>query len=129
MSLADAASLRELDRQHHLHPFTVHDDLHAQGTHLIKSGDGVYVTDIEGRRLLDGLAGLWCVNVGYGRREIADAVHKQMLELAFYPSFFNNTTEPAIRLAARLAQIAPPRLTIPVMRLRTYGTYSRSTPA
>lgn len=111
MSSAPATELRELDRRHHLHPFTVHEDLHAMGTHLIVRGEGIHVIDAEGRRLLDGLAGLWCVNVGYGRREIADAVHKQMLELAFYPSFFNNTTEPAIRLAARLAQLAPPRLT------------------
>lgn len=80
------------------------------GTHIIVSGDGVYVQDVQGRKLLDGLAGLWCVNVGYGRKEIVDAVATQLRDLAFYPSFFNSTTEGAIRLAERLAKLAPPRL-------------------
>jgi putrescine aminotransferase len=68
------------------------------------------VVDEEGRELLDGLAGLWCTNVGYGRQEILDAVAEQMRAVAFYPSFFNTTTEPTIRLAARLAELAPARL-------------------
>jgi putrescine aminotransferase len=68
------------------------------------------VTDAAGRRLLDGLAGLWCVNVGYGRAEIADAVREQMLRLPYYCSFLNSTTEPAIRLADALASRAPGRL-------------------
>jgi putrescine aminotransferase len=59
---------------------------------------------------LDALAGLWCVNVGYGREEIADAVAAQMRDVAYYPSFFNTTTEPAIRLAAKLAEHAPAHL-------------------
>lgn len=84
--------------------------MHAQGTHVIVSGSGVFVQDATGRQLLDGLAGLWCVNVGYGREEIVDAVATQMRQVAFYPSFFNTTTEPAIRLAERLASLAPERL-------------------
>ena len=84
--------------------------MHAQGTHVIVSGSGVFLQDAQGRQLLDGLAGLWCVNVGYGRAEITDAVAAQMRQLAYYPSFFNSTTEPAIRLAARLASLAPPRV-------------------
>jgi len=68
------------------------------------------VVDENGRELIDALAGLWCVNVGHGRKEIADAVHRQMSAVAFYPSFFNTTTEPAILLAGRLAEVAPPRL-------------------
>jgi putrescine aminotransferase len=102
--------LQQLDQRYHLHPFTNHDDMHAQGTHVIVSGSGVFVQDATGRQLLDGLAGLWCVNVGYGRDEIVDAVTAQMRQLAFYPSFFNSTTEPAIRLAERLAELAPERL-------------------
>ena len=102
--------LQQLDQRFHLHPFTNHDDMHAAGTHVIVSGSGVFVQDAEGRRLLDGLAGLWCVNVGYGRTEIIDAVAAQMRQVAFYPSFFNTTTEPAIRLAERLARLAPARL-------------------
>ncbi len=102
--------LQQLDQRFHLHPFTDHDAMHAQGTHVIVSGSGVFVQDAHGRRLLDGLAGLWCVNVGYGRTEIIEAVSAQMRQVAFYPSFFNTTTEPAIRLAERLATLAPPRV-------------------
>jgi putrescine aminotransferase len=107
---SSATSLHEIDRRYHVHPFTDHEHMHAAGTHIIVSGSGVYVSDIEGRRLLDGLAGLWCVNVGYGREEIIEAVTAQMRRLAFYPSFFNSTTEPAIRLAERLAKLAPANL-------------------
>ena len=84
--------------------------MHGPGTHLIKSGDGCFLIDQDDRRLLDGLAGLWCVNVGYNCRPIVDAVHKQMIELPYYPSFFNSTTEAPILVAEFLAQKAPARL-------------------
>lgn len=103
--------LRQRDQSYHLHPFTNHREMHdGHGTHVVVSGAGCFVEDEHGRRLLDGLAGLWCTNVGYGRREIADAVHAQMLSMAYYPSFFNTTTQPAIALAERLAQLSPRRL-------------------
>jgi putrescine aminotransferase len=101
------AALRRADAAHFLHPFTDHNDMHRDGTHVVVSASGSHVVDETGRRLLDGLAGLWCVNVGYGRREIADAVHRQIMDLSFYPSFFNSTTEPTIRLAERIASYAP----------------------
>ncbi len=110
MSRFDLASLRKLDQAHHLHPFTDHRAMHAVGTHVIRSARGSTVVDEDGRELIDGLAGLWCVNVGYGREEIVQAVAEQMRAVAFYPSFFNTTTEPTIRLAARLAALAPPKL-------------------
>jgi putrescine aminotransferase len=100
-------TLRRIDAAHHLHPFTDHADLHRQGTRLIRSASRCTVVDESGRELIDALAGLWCVNVGYGRREIADAVHRQMTAVAYYPSFFNTTTEPTILLAGKLAQLAP----------------------
>jgi len=103
-------TLQKADQAFHLHPFTHHPEMHAQGTHVIVSGDGCFLTDATGRRLLDGLAGLWCVNVGYGRREIVEAVHQQMERLSYYCSFFNTSNEPAIRLAERLARLAPSRL-------------------
>ena len=102
--------LQQLDQRFHIHPFTSQNELEAHGTHVIVSGSGVFVQDAQGRQLLDGLAGLWCVNVGYGRTEIIEAVAAQMRQVAFYPSFFNSTTEPAIRLAERLARLAPPRI-------------------
>ena len=110
MDATQLAALRRLDTEHLLHPFTDHGDLRRQGTHVIPSARGCYVTDETGRELLDGLAGLWCVNVGYGRQEIADAVHRQMTSVAFYPSFFNTTTEPTIRLADKIAARAPTNL-------------------
>jgi putrescine aminotransferase len=110
MPAFDLESLRRLDRAHHLHPFTDHRAMHGAGTHVIRSAKGCTVVDEQGRELLDGLAGLWCTNVGYGREEILQAVSEQMRAVAFYPSFFNTTTEPAIRLAARLAELAPGRL-------------------
>jgi len=100
-------TLRRIDRAHHLHPFTDHADLQRLGTRIIRSASGCTVIDEHDRPLLDALAGLWCVNVGYGRREIADAVHRQMTAVAYYPSFFNTTTEPTILLAGKLAQLAP----------------------
>ena len=100
-------TLRRIDQAHHLHPFTDHGDLHRQGTRIIRSASGCTVIDENDRPLIDALAGLWCVNVGYGRREIADAVYKQMTAVAYYPSFFNTTTEPTILLAGKLAQLAP----------------------
>jgi putrescine aminotransferase len=103
----DLAGLRRLDAAHHLHPFTDHVALHKQGTHVIRSARGCTLVDEAGRELLDALAGLWCVNIGYGRDEIRAAVDAQMRRVAFYPSFFNTSTEPTIRLAARLAELVP----------------------
>ena len=102
------APLQSLDLAHHLHPFTDQTAMAAEGgSQIIVSGRGCYVTDQNGRQLLDGLSGLWCVNVGYGRQEIVDAVADQMQQLPYYCSFFNSTTEPAIRLAARITELAP----------------------
>jgi len=102
------AELQALDAAHYLHPFTDHQALAAKGVRVITHGEGIYVWDSEGQRLLDAMSGLWCVNVGYGRRELADAAHAQMLKLPYYNSFFQTTHEPAVRLAARLAELAPP---------------------
>jgi putrescine aminotransferase len=110
MARFDLPALRRLDQAHHLHPFTDQRAMHASGTHVIRSAKGCTLIDEEGRELLDGLAGLWCTNVGYGREEILQAVSEQMRAVAFYPSFFNTTTEPTIRLSARLAELAPGRL-------------------
>jgi putrescine aminotransferase len=103
----DLTTLRRLDAAHHLHPFTDHVAMHKAGTHVIRSAKGSTLVDETGREILDGLAGLWCVNIGYGRDEIREAVNAQMREVAFYPSFFNTSTEPTIRLAARLAELVP----------------------
>ena len=98
-----------LDRQHYLHPFTDYKQIAARGTRVITRAEGVYIYDAEGRQLLDGMSGLWCVNVGYGRKELAEVAARQMHELPYYNSFFQCTTPPAIELATKLAELTPPQ--------------------
>jgi putrescine aminotransferase len=96
-----------LDRQHHLHPFTDFKSLSEEGTRIITHADGVYIHDSQGNRILDGMAGLWCVNLGYGRQELIDAATAQMQELPYYNNFFKTTHPPAVKLAAKLSELAP----------------------
>ena len=103
----DIRELQRLDAAHHLHPFNDNAALAKRGTRVLTRGEGCHVWDAEGNRLLDAFAGLWCVNIGYGRRELGDAAAKQMTELAYYNSFFQCTTEPTVRLAAKLAELTP----------------------
>jgi len=105
----DTAGWQALDRQHFLHPFTDHKSLHEHGTRVITRADGVYLWDSEGVRLLDAMAGLWCVNVGYGREELADVAAAQMRELPYYNNFFKTANPPAIALSALLAEVTPPQ--------------------
>jgi putrescine aminotransferase len=99
--------LQEIDAAHHLHPFTDHKELRAAGSRIITRAEGPYIYDSEGVEILDGMAGLWCVNVGYGREELADAAYRQMKELPYYNSFFKCSTPTPVLLAGRLAEIAP----------------------
>lgn len=105
---ARTRELQALDSAHFLHPFTDHQALAARGARVITRAEGIHVWDSEGHRILDGMSGLWCVNAGYGRKALAEAAYRQMLELPFYNTFFQTTTEPAVRLAARLSELAPP---------------------
>jgi putrescine aminotransferase len=104
----DTAAIQKLDTAHYIHPFTDHQALGQKGARVMVRGEGIYLWDSEGNKIIDGMSGLWCVNVGYGRTSIADAVYRQMQTLPFYNSFFNTTNVPAVQLAAKLAQIAPP---------------------
>jgi putrescine aminotransferase len=97
----------ELDALHHLHPFTNHKSLRAGSTRVIVRGDGPYIWDSEDKRVLDGMAGLWTCNVGYGRKELAQAAYDQILELPFYNTFFKTTHPPVALLSKKLAEIAP----------------------
>ncbi|TVQ35322.1 MAG: aspartate aminotransferase family protein [Geminicoccaceae bacterium] len=106
--MATTADLQRLDSAHHLHPFTDHETLRREGSRIVVGGEGVWVTDTDGRRILDGMSGLWCVNVGYGREELAEAACRQMQQLAYYNSFFKTTTAPTVQLAAHLIALAPP---------------------
>jgi adenosylmethionine-8-amino-7-oxononanoate aminotransferase len=75
------------------------------GLHVIADGKGVWVTDVQGREYVDVLSGMWLVNIGYGRTEVADAVYEQMQHVTYAPE--NTTTEPTLRLAERVAGLAP----------------------
>lgn len=96
-----------LDSRHHLHPFTDTAKLNASGSRMITRAEGVYLWDDQGRRLLDGMAGLWCVNVGYGRRELIDAAIAQLETLPYYNTFFQCSHPPATELAALLSEMTP----------------------
>ncbi|MEZ5932981.1 MAG: aminotransferase [Alphaproteobacteria bacterium] len=100
-------SLEELDRESMFHPYTALADHLEKGVRVISEGSGVWVKDPEGKRFLDAVAGLWCVNIGYGRTEVADAIHEQAKKLAYFHSFSSMGTEPTIRLADRLLRLAP----------------------
>ena len=100
-------SLEEMDVRTLLHPSTSISDHLANGPRIMVEGKGVHVTDSKGRRYLDGAAGLWCVNVGYGRSEIVDAIAKQASALPFFHSFTSMSNEPSIRLADRILRWTP----------------------
>ncbi|MGP9789726.1 aspartate aminotransferase family protein [Roseinatronobacter sp. NSM] len=101
------AELQALDAAHHMHPFTANTALGQKGARVITRAEGVRLTDSDGQELIDGMAGLWCVNIGYGRAELAEAAARQMRELPYYNTFFQTTHVPALQLAAKLAELAP----------------------
>ena len=103
----DTKQLQEIDGKHHLHPFTDHRALMEKGTRVITNADGVYLWDSDGNKILDAMAGLWCINVGYGRKELADTAYEQLRELPYYNNFFQTTHPPAIELSKILVDISP----------------------
>jgi L-2,4-diaminobutyrate transaminase len=102
-----AEALEDLDRRTLVHAFTSFADYAKHGPIIMKEGRGIRLRDVHGREYVDAMAGLWCVNVGYGNAEVADAIARQARELPFYHSFFGMSTEPAIRLADRLLRLVP----------------------
>ena len=102
--------LQDLDTKHYLHPFTDHKKLAEERSRIITRADGIYLWDSDGNRYLDAMAGLWCVNVGYGREEIAEAVNQQIRELPYYNSFFKTAHPPAIELSRLVCSLAPAHL-------------------
>ncbi|WP_417451316.1 aspartate aminotransferase family protein [Kordiimonas sp.] len=96
-----------IDVAHHLHPFTDPKYFDSKAPLVVTRAQGSHVWDSDGRKILDGMAGLWCVNVGYGRQELIDASHRQMQELAYYNVFFQSATPPQIELSRVLAELTP----------------------
>jgi len=98
---------RKLDALHHIHPFTQTEVLNREGVRIITRGKGIYLWDSEGKKLLDGMAGLWCVQVGYGNKELAQAGCEALRTLPYYNHFFKTTNPWTVELAAKLAKVLP----------------------
>ena len=98
------------DIANHLHPYTNPEALRRDGPHIMSAGEGVYVTDNDGRRFIEGLSGLWCVSLGWSEEELVKAAAGQMRKLPYYHSFAGKTVDPAVDLATRLVEIAPEKL-------------------
>ena len=98
---------QELDRNHHVHPFVDPQQVQELGTRVIVGAEGRYLMESDGREILDAMAGLWCVNLGYGREELARAAYDQMTRLPYYNTFFRSAPVPTIELASVLANLAP----------------------
>jgi putrescine---pyruvate transaminase len=102
----DGVELRRLDVAHHLPAQADYGHIRdIGGSRIITRADGCKFWDVDGKAYLDGMAGLWCVGVGYGRQELAEVAYQQMLELPYYNSFFKTATVPAVQLAAKIAGI------------------------
>ncbi|QLL13165.1 aspartate aminotransferase family protein [Pseudomonas chlororaphis] len=96
-----------LSSEHHLAPFSDFKQLKEKGPRIITNAEGVYLWDSEGNKILDGMAGLWCVAIGYGREELVEAASKQMRELPYYNLFFQTAHPPALELAKAISDVAP----------------------
>ncbi len=102
------AHWKELERKHHLAPFTDYKALAGEGgARIITKAEGIWLEDSEGGRTLDGMAGLWCVNVGYGHKRLADVAWRQMQELPYYNTFFKTAHPPVAELSEKLAELTP----------------------
>ena len=104
------ADWQELDNDHYMHPFTDHKDLGEKKSRIIAKAKGVYIYDVDDNEILDAMSGLWCVNAGYGRSELADAAAEQLRELPYYNSFFQCANPPSIELAQMLKEVTQPHL-------------------
>jgi adenosylmethionine-8-amino-7-oxononanoate aminotransferase len=99
-----------LDRDHLIHPLVNYQAHEQRGVTILESGHGAYLRDAQGTELLDAFSGLWCVNVGYGQESVVRAAAEQMRKLPYATGYFHFGSEPAIRLAARLVELAPASL-------------------
>ena len=106
----DNSALVDLDRAHLIHPVAPWRHHEARGVTVLESGRGAWLRDADGNELLDAFSGLWCVNIGYGQESVVEAAAAQMRKLPYATGYFHYGSEPAIRLAAKLAGIAPASL-------------------
>ena len=97
----------EQDRRHHVHPYHNFVSYDEEGALIMDEGSGAYITDIDGKQYFDAVGGMWCTNIGLGRQEMADAISEQVTKLAYANPFTDMSNEPAAKLAAKLAELAP----------------------
>jgi len=98
------------DKDHFIHPWTDFSTFKDEGSLVLTDGSGITLTDSEGKQYMDGIGGLWCVNIGYGREEMADAIAEQAKRIPYFSTFGHHTTPPAAALASKLAELAPGNL-------------------
>ncbi len=103
----DTQDIWQKDKDHFIHPWTDFSTFQEQGSLVVAESEGAYIFDSDGKRYLDGIGGLWCVNVGYGRAEIGRAMAEQATKMTYYSSFGHHTTIPVAELSAKLASLAP----------------------
>ena len=103
----DNDGLWRKDRDHNIHPWTDFATFKDEGSEIMAEAEGVYVYNAKGDRYIDGIGGLWCVNIGYGRDEMAQAIADQVRSIPYYSTFTHLTTPPAAELAAKLATLTP----------------------
>jgi len=103
----DTKDIWQKDKDHFIHPWTNFATFNDTGSEVIAAGDGAYIYDSNGAKYLDGIGGLWCVNIGYGREEMAEAIADQVRKLPYYSPFGHLTNPPAAQLADKLADLAP----------------------
>ena len=106
-NLPSTNEFQQMDAAHHIHPFSDMAELNQTGSRVIVKGDGIFLYDNDGKKFFDAMSGLWCVNIGYGRQELAKVAAKQMEELPFYNTFFGTTHPPVINLSKAIAEVAP----------------------
>ena len=125
----DTARLRQLDQAHHLHPFTNLRNYSEEGGRIVSRAEHVYIYDSDGNKMLDGMSGLWCCNLGYSQSKIKEAIFLQLQELPFYNNFFRCSNEPAVELARALVDVTPsPVQPCIFYQLRLGGERHQSTP-
>ncbi|MDP7601326.1 MAG: aminotransferase class III-fold pyridoxal phosphate-dependent enzyme, partial [Rhodospirillales bacterium] len=104
----DTLTLQLKDAKHHIHPFS---DMQYQNkpsmTRMISRAAGVYIYDNDGNKILDGMSGLWCVNMGYGNKSVQKAINDQMQELVYYNTFFGTSHPPVVKLSEMIAEVTP----------------------
>ena len=104
---ASTRRLQQLDQAHHLHPFTDLHDYSKKGGRIVSRAEHIYIYDSDGNKMLDGMSGLWCCNLGYSQQTIKDAITAQLDDLPFYNNFFRCSNQPAVELAAALVEVTP----------------------